>query len=424
MLKDRYDNSLSTSSQAARDAYIDGVDRLISAGPDAEEAFRRAAEADDGFALAHAGIARAAQISARMPEAREAIAKAEELAPNASEREQSHIAAMAPLIAGNGAAAYQAILAHLENHPRDALIVQPCTGVFGLIGFSGQAGREAEQLAFMNHLAPHYGDDWWFTCVHAFAQVEAGQIAPSIAKIEQSLAGNPRNAHGAHIRAHIYYENGETDAGYRYISEWRKDYEKRAPLHCHISWHVALWALEHGDSARAWQIVRDDVRPGHAWGPPINVLTDSASFLMRSELAGEKPQADLWREVSAFAQKIFPNPGIAFADMHAALAHAMAGEGEALEKVIRDATGPAGDLVAKVAEAFRAFARQSWSEAVALLTPMMSEHERLGGSRAQRDLLEFMYASALLRQDRMEEARRLLLMRRPAKVNAHPLAGL
>ena len=110
--------------------------------------------------------------------------------------------------------------------------------------------------------------------------------------------------------------------------------------------------------------------------------------------------------------------------MHAALAHAMAGDSEALEKVIRDAKGPAGDVVSKAGEAFRAFAGQDWNATIAALNPIMSEHERLGGSRAQRDLLEFMYLCSLLRQGRDEEARRLITMRRPKKVSSHPITGL
>ena len=77
-----------------------------------------------------------------------------------------------------------------------------------------------------------------------------------------------------------------------------------------------------------------------------------------------------------------------------------------------------------MSEAFRAFAAQSWAEALTLLTPSMSSHERIGGSRAQRDLLEFMYLGALLRLDRSDEASRMLLMRRPMKRDAHPVTGL
>jgi len=426
MQTDRYGNELSTESAAARDAYIEGVDLVLSGNYGAEHAFQRAVDADDGFALGFAGLARAQQVMTRGAAARAAMDKSLELleSRDLTERERNHITAMDFLISGNGAAALKSMRANAADHPRDALVVQPCTSVFGLIGFSGLAGREAEQLAFLNSLAPHYGDDWWFNTAHAFAQCEVGQVAQSIDTIERSLAGNPDSAHGAHVRAHIYYENGETAAGYKYISGWRDSYDKRAPLMCHISWHVALWALERGETERAWQIIDGSVRPAQASGPPLNILTDTASFLMRSELAGEARRPDLWCEVSAYAQKIFPNPGIAFADVHAGLAHAVAGESDALEKVIKDAKGPARDLVAKMSEAFRAFAAQSWAEAIALLTPAMSNHERIGGSRAQRDLLEFMYLGALLRLDRSDEAERLLMMRRPMKANAHAVIGL
>lgn len=426
MQTDRYGNELSIGSAAARDAYVEGVDLVLSGIYGAEQAFQRAVDADDGFVLGFAGLARSAQVMANGAAARVAMDKALELAASRdlTERERSHVAAMDYLISGNGAAALKAMRAHAVDHPRDTLVVQPCTSVFGLIGFSGLAGREAEQLAFLNSLAPHYGEDWWFNTAHAFAQCEVGQVAKSIDTIERSLAGNPDSAHGAHVRAHIYYENGETDAGYKYISGWREGYDKRSPLMCHISWHVALWAMERGETERAWDVIDGYVRPAHASGPPLNILTDTASFLMRAELAGQARRPDLWREVSDYAQKIFPNPGIAFADVHAGLAHAVAGESAALEKVIKDAKGPARDVVTKMSEAFRAFAAQSWAEAIALLTPVMSSHERIGGSRAQRDLLEFMYLGALLRLDRSDEAQRLLMMRRPMKADAHPVVGL
>ncbi len=422
MIRDRYENSLTTTSQAARNAYIEGVDRLISASMGAEESFQRAIDADQGFALGYAGLARAMQIIARGPDAMKAIEAAERLAPNTSQREQSHVAAMGRLLRGDGA--YAAILYHLKDHPRDVLLAQPCTGVFGLIGFSGKPGREAEQIAFFYRLAPHYGDDWWFNALLAFAQVEAGQHDMAVTSIERSLNQNPRNAHGAHIRAHIYYERGETKAGFDYIDTWRKDYEKQAPLHCHISWHVALWAMEQGDSDYAWQVVEADVKPSGAWGPPINVLTDAASFLFRAELAGGNRRPDLWREVSDYARRCFPATGIAFADVHSALAHAMAGETEALQRIISDARGPAGDLVVTLADAFRSAAAGNWQDTINHLVPAMATHERIGGSRAQRDLLEFMLLAALLRTGQAEEARRLFAIRRPAKVSSHPVAGL
>jgi hypothetical protein len=50
----------------------------------------------------------------------------------------------------------------------------------------------------------------------------------------------------------------------------------------------------------------------------------------------------------------------------------------------------------------------------------------LGGSRAQRDLLEYVVDSAKLRGGQRDEARQFIERRRPhnAKVGGFPLAGL
>jgi hypothetical protein len=413
MLTDRYGNALSTTSQAARDAYVAGVDLLLSANVGAEEAFRRALAADPDFALAEAGLARSLQAYARVPEAKTAIARAQPMAARVSPREQSHVAALTQLIERGGPAALAAAKEHLAAWPRDAMVLAPCTGVFGLIGFSGRSGREQELLALLDGHAQAYDNDWWFGSVHAFAQVEAGEVDRAEATIERSLAQHPRNAHGAHIRAHVYYECGERAAGLRYLRDWWRDYNKEAQLHCHLSWHVALWELEVGRTEAAWDVYRNHLHPGASWGPPINTLTDAASFLLRAELAGEPRPTDLWREVSQYASRWYPSSGVIFADIHSALAHAFAGEPDALARLVAGAKGPAAELLAPLAEGFAALSRGAWAEAAASLTPVMDTHECIGGSRAQRDLVEYTLVVCMLRQGRNEEAHRLLQTRRP-----------
>lgn len=424
MRQDRYGNALSTVSDAARDAYVAGVDRLLAAQPGVEQAFEAAIAADDGFALAHIALARTRQAMGRGDDTGTPMASAQALAGRLPAREAAHVEALSLLVSGQGPAAYKAIRAHLAEHPRDALVAQTCTGVFGMIGFSGQPGREAEQLAFTGALAPHYGDDWWFLAQHAFSQVEAGQTGPAAATIERSLAINPDNAHGAHIRSHVYYEAGETAAGFTYIDGWRRNYDRAGQLHCHISWHVALWALEQGDVETMWRVYDADIAPGAAWGPALNLITDSASLLFRAELAGVAVPAERWRHVSEAAARLFPSPGIAFADVHTALAHAMAGDGAALARIIADARGPAGDVVRELAAAFGAMTGGDWPAAVRHLTATMAQHERIGGSRAQRDLVEYALLNALLKQGKAEEARLLLSVRRPLKAGAQAVKGL
>ena len=130
------------------------VGLFIGAMPGVEEAFASSVAADEGFALGHIGLARIRQAMGRGDDAATPLAAARALADGLPAREAAHLNALSLLVSGQGPAAYAAIRAHLLEHPRDAMIAQTCTGVFGMIGFSGQPGREAEQLAFTSMLAP------------------------------------------------------------------------------------------------------------------------------------------------------------------------------------------------------------------------------------------------------------------------------
>ena len=59
MLTDRYDLSLSTTSAAARDAYIEASDLALTFYPGAAEAYDRAIAADSGFGLTDSGAEKA-----------------------------------------------------------------------------------------------------------------------------------------------------------------------------------------------------------------------------------------------------------------------------------------------------------------------------------------------------------------------------
>jgi len=424
MLRDKYDNEITTSSGAARDLYIEAVDRLLGAAPFMVEGFAAVVAADPDFALGHSGLARALQIIGNIPDARAAMAAARAVAPRQSEREAAHLHAMSLLIDGKGVEAYRAIRAHVAVHPRDAMLAQTCTSVFGLIGFSGQPGREAELLAYTSELLPHYEGDWWCMGQHAFSLCETGQVDRADALIDQSLAINPRNAHGAHVRSHVYYEAGEPKAGMSYLQGWLADYDRQGIMHGHLSWHVALWALEMGDTEQMWQRIDADAAPGGSLGPPINVLTDTASFLYRAALAGHDVPAERWQGLSDYAKRMFPNTGLGFVDVHAALAHAMAGDEDAVEAIIASAVGPSADVVRDLAETYRAIARQDWDAANRYLTVAMTDHARIGGSRAQRDLLQFTLLDILVKQGRGQEARHLLALHRPVQANIQSVAGL
>ena len=430
MLTDRYDQPISTSSEVARDAYVAGVDCVLAAAHGDQGLLARAVEADPDFALAHAALARARFLMADVAGARQSAAQARELGARATPREQSHIDALSLAIEGKPLDSLAATQAHLVQHPRDAMVASPATGVFGLIGFSGRQGREPEQVAFLEALRPHLADDWWFQAVYAFALEEVGRLDEALALIERSMATNPRNAHGAHIKAHVLYEQGEDRAALDYLDSWLPSYPREGLMHCHISWHVALFALMLGDTERAWQVYESQVHPGGAWGPALNVATDAPAFLWRAELAGHARRPAMWKDVHDYARKAFPKAGVAFVDVHRALAHVGSGDRDGtagivseLEQRVAAGRSPAGDVVPRLAAGLEAYERADWSAAIANLEPALAETVRIGGSRAQRDVIENTLLAAYLKAGRQEDARRLLGTRTDRRPSV-PVAGL
>jgi hypothetical protein len=79
MLADRYGLPISTSSEAAREAYIAGCDGVLTAWHGDSAHLARAVEADPDFALAHAALARARFLMADVTGARQSAARAREL---------------------------------------------------------------------------------------------------------------------------------------------------------------------------------------------------------------------------------------------------------------------------------------------------------------------------------------------------------
>ncbi|MGA0412017.1 MAG: tetratricopeptide repeat protein [Candidatus Puniceispirillales bacterium] len=424
MLDDAFGNPVGTLSVEARDAYDLGVRRFLGAELGVSDAFKIAINADEGFALAYIGLARNMQLLSQPDGVKANLTTARNLAQGLSARERSHIEVSALLLEGNAPAARAAVYEHVKEWPTDVMIAQMCTSVFGLIGFSGLPGREAEQLAFITTLMPHYGNNWWYRTQLAFAQLEVGQLDAAEVNIEVAMNANPRSAHTAHIRAHLYYENMEDKEGLSYLSNWCKTYDPSATLYNHIYWHIGLWSLETGDIDRMWQVLDINISPEKSQGPPLNVLTDAASLLFRAELAGLKVPVERWNKLSVYALSKFPNPGLGFADLHAAISHSRSGNRNALDVIIDSDNGAVSDLTKTLATGYREMEDGNWAMAAKQFCHAMRDHARIGGSKAQRDLIDYSLASCLVRDGRQQEARTLLSITRPHAVTKEIVAGL
>jgi tetratricopeptide (TPR) repeat protein len=424
MSKDLWDLPLSTESPRAAEQYVLAVEKLLSANVGAEDALARAIDADPGFALAHAARARVLQMRGAVPEARTAAARASLLAPSATRRERGHIEAIALNLEPAMPRSLAHVLEHLRDYPRDGLVLSLTSGIFGLIGFSGRRDRNEAQLDLLDGLAVSYGEDWWFLNVHGFACTEADQLARGRRLVDRALGLNPRNAHAAHARAHVCYEANTSDEGAAFLRPFLADYDRTAQLHCHLSWHLALFALALGRPEDAWTLYDDHIRPVNSYGSALITLSDSVSLLWRCRLWDMERGAVAWSELRDFARRSFPAPSVAFADEHVVMASAAYGDHagaaariEELRRAEHEGRQPAGRVAADVAEAMAAFAQGHDDTVIQLLVPVLTDLVRVGGSHAQRDVFEETLLGAYLRSGRTEAAETLFrerLDRRPS----------
>ena len=430
MLTDRYGLALSTTNAAARDAYEDGVNLLLTVYPGAAASFDRAIAADPGFALAHIGKARALQLAVNLAGMRDSLATALTLTEGATPRELSHINVFRLLFEGQAAAALAAIRAHVETWPRDALVLSLAANQGGLIGMSVLAGREQGLVYFLTPLAPHYGEDWWFEAHYGMALSEIGRHDAARPKIERSLAQTRRNAYGAHAFAHLCYETGERDSGIAFMRDWLPLYDRGGGLFGHLNWHLGLFELHAGHLDAGLRLYNDAFCADDHRGAVHQKLSDSSSFLWRAELAGHPRDPARWAKLLEYAREKIPRPGFSLADWHVALALAASGEEaaledwvQAIEELVKAGRYPSGATIPTVARAFAAFQRGDDAAAIDLIVPMLPDRERMGGSRAQIDLVEATLLRAYLNAGREAEARRLLAERRPGPAKL-PVQGL
>jgi tetratricopeptide (TPR) repeat protein len=419
MLTDRYGLPLSTTNTAARDAYVEGVDLLLTVYPGAADAFDRALAADPGFALAHIGKARAAQLAADPGSMRASLATALSLAERVSPRERSHIEIFRHLFAGQSVAALAALRAHVQTWPRDVLILSLAANQGGLIGMCGLPGREQDLVDFLGGFAPHYGQDWWFEAHYGMALSEIGRHDEARPLIERSLAQFKRNAYGAHAFAHLCYETDERDAGIAFLRDWLPIYHRGGGLFGHLSWHLGLFELHAGNLEGGLRLYGDAFCADDHRGAVHQKLSDSAAFLWRSELAGHPRDPARWAKLKAYAHEKLPRPGMSLADWHVGLTFAATGDEAALESWIaaieelaKAGRYPSGSLIPTVTRAFAAYQRGDHATAAELIEAVLPERERIGGSRAQGDLVEATLLKAYLASGRVADAQRLVERRR------------
>ena len=423
---DRRGLPLSTSSDLAAERYRDGVDLLLSAWLGAAELLEAAIAADPHFAVAHAARARLHATRSEPAEARARIATAAKIvARNGNERERSHVETLSLAILGQSALALERALAHAATWPRDVLILSLPLGAFGLFAFSGMTGHDQARVDLCERHARHFADDdWWFVTYRGWSHAENGAVPLGRALTQRGYELRRANANAVHALSHAMFEGGAGDDTEKLIADWLPSYDRSGPLHGHIAWHAALVALERGDAEGALAIYAKHVQPSVSAGMPINVMSDAASLLWRLHAYGHLVPAGLWQAASAYAAPIFAKPGMPFVDIHMALLAAATGDrhgteqrAAALTALVEAGTLAAGPVVPAICRAALTFAEEDYAACVRILEPVASEAVRIGGSGAQREIVEDMLVVALMRSGDTAKARAHLdrrLHRRPS----------
>ena len=415
---DRYGVPFSTNSSQAAQDYPEGVDLLLSQNFGPEERFRQAIEADEGFAMAYAGLAYTLMLQVRVAEAKESIQRAQELAAGVSRREQQHIEATALFVNGNGPQSLALIRQHLAEFPRDALMsrlaqrhfMQGCSG-------AGVANFPDELFAMLTELEPSYGDDWSFLGQYAFAHHETGRLEKAHQLAQRSLELRPTNAVACHSVTHVFFERGDPEGGGGFLGNWLLSFDKRATYHVHLSWHLALFELAMGRYQQTLDLYESDIRPSVVAKSPSS-LADSASLMWRMQLyAGVVPPVP-WQEVRDQAAPAADRPGPPFRDAHAALAFAAAGDDESLgrmmdglREVANKGNAVAEEVTLPLVQGIHAFAQGDYQEAVQRMEPIAGQLTRLGGSHAQREVFEDTLLEAYLRAEQFDRAEDMLRTR-------------
>ena len=311
-------------------------------------------------------------------------------------REKGHIDAISLAIGGFAAEALALVRSHAAAYPRDALPLSLALGVFGLIGFSGRLDHHEAQLALLEELAPSWGEDWWFLGYLGWAYIETGAVEVGTRLVERSLAGNPRNAHAAHQRVHGFFESGDAAAGAAFLDAWLPDYDRVGQLHCHLSWHLALFELARGNSDRARAIYLDSIRPSVAQSAPMLSLADFRVVPVALVALWRNPSAlaGMGRGCRACAPTL-PSASLAFADLHAGFAETAIGDADAAERRIAGLHSlaeqgrlPPGKAAPGLCAGAVALARGDNARAATVLEAALPDLPRIGGSHAQREIFE------------------------------------
>lgn len=401
--RDLYGLSLCTTPAAAT-AYNSGISALLRVQQGGFVAVAESIRHDPTFALGHAALALLGHELCAPVDVAECMAAARVHAPGAGERERSHVHAVLSHIDGDS----RPMIDHLRAYPRDALLLSAAVPT---ITFSGATTVAQESWAIVERAEPAYGQDWWFAGLLAFIRQEQRRWDEAMDLSCRSLDVEPTAGHSVHARTHVHYEIGDHAAGRDWLDGWIRGPGQTSDNLAHYAWHAALHELSLGDFAAVRARYAEQLAPPAVVG--CRALVDSCSLLWRWAItpgAGDVPDVD--EVLSSVDDDLLDTPATPFMALHAAVMLCALGDADRLDRLESWAKTRAdptyAETVSPLAHALRALAVGDPGAAADRLQTLLCSSWRLGGSDAQREVIEDTLIAALLAAGRCDDARPIL----------------
>jgi tetratricopeptide (TPR) repeat protein len=378
------------------------------------------AAADDSLVLGHiyraylqlygttpAGVAAAGEILRQLDET------------VVGEREAHHLHAARAWAAGDWEATTRSLERALLRHPRDLLALKV---VQDLYFFLGNRLELRDTAARVLPAWPAEQPGWGYVQgIYAFGLEENADYRQAEARARAALEHNPRDVWAVHALAHVFEMEGSQQDGVKFLTASAPDWSASF-FAVHNWWHRGLFHLELGEIDEALALYDSRIRATRSteW---LDVV-DAAALLWRLALFGVDV-TERAAQLAADIDGLVTSPVYVFNDWHAVMAFGLAGDHPRNELVVaanRHLTAPTNRHAAERAgvdllEAFSAFADSRPDRAIDLLIDIRPRASAVGGSHAQRDIIDLTLIAAAARAGDDALARALVterVARKPA----------
>ncbi len=427
-LVDPRDNRLGTASHEAADRMETALWRLMSFY-DLPLADLEAAEAaDPGWALPkvmRAGFLLGLTEPAHDETARCLLEEAEPLLAGAPTRERAHFEAQRAVADGRWQHACRLWDELLLEHPRDALALQWASQWDYLRGdAAGLRLRPARALPEWSESDPLFP---YVLGLYAFG-LEECNLYPQAEDIgRRAVASDARVPWAVHAVAHVMEMQGRFEDGAAWLRQHQHGWAEGNGFAGHLWWHLGLFRLEALDLPGVQRLV-----DAHLSGPALQTTlqrVDAAALLWRMHLLDVDVGARFVELLRDWQPDDDSAGHHAFNDLHVLIALLGADElvraegwiarcaarAMAPEDARRSNHAIAREVGLPLMRGLLAFAHGDADNAVATLHSARAQAHRLGGSHAQRDLVDQTLLAASARASHRHVGRALFNERCMAK---------